>query len=452
MRTTRRVIALLAVLSLLSSSANAGDNPRLAFEEFTLPNGLKVILHEDHTLPIVALNLWYQVGSKDEQAGRSGFAHLFEHLMFMGTERVPNFDVVMEGGGAWNNASTSEDRTNYYSVGPANMLDTLLWLDADRLDSLDDTMTQAKLDLQRDVVRNERRQSYENQPYGQTWLIIPNEMYPKGHPYHDPVIGSHEDLEAATVDDVVSFFRTWYVPSNASLVLAGDFDSAKAKSLIEAYFGVIAAGEDQAAPADIALPTIKAKTMAITDDVQLPQVTMVWHSPAFLKPGDAELDVASSVLAGSKNSRLYKSLVYDQEIANDVSAYQASMMLSSLFIIEATAQPGHTIEELEAAIDVELEKLRTEAPTQRELDRAKNNIEVNFVRRIESVRARADLLNSYFFHTGSADYLQQDLARYQAIVLGDVTKIVSETLLGEHRFTLETRPQAAAAENTGGQQ
>jgi len=452
MNRLRQTLILIAVTGLLSGRASATDNPRLAFEEVTLANGMKVVLHEDHTLPIVALNLWYKVGSRDEQPGRSGFAHLFEHLMFMGTERVPNFDVVMEGGGAWNNASTSEDRTNYYSVGPANMVDTLLWLDADRLDSLDDTMTQAKLDLQRDVVRNERRQSYENQPYGQTWLIIPNEMYPEGHPYHDPVIGSHEDLESATVDDVVSFFRTWYIPANASLVLAGDFDPEKVKPLIEDYFGSIESNPPPASLGEVPMPTFAAKTVAITDDVQLPQVTMVWHSAPFMKPGDAELDVASSVLAGSKNSRLYKSLVYDKEIANDVSAYQASMSLSSLFIIEATAQPGHTLEELEAAIDAELQTLRTEVPTQRELDRAKNNIETNFVRRIEAVNARADLLNQYLFLTGSPDYLQQDLARYQAITPEDVQKVVSETLLEGNRFTLETRPEPAALEATGGQE
>lgn len=252
-------------------------------ETYTLPNGLTVTLHEDHTLPQVVVNVRVGVGSKDERDGRSGFAHLFEHLMFMGTERVPNsqFDVIMESGGGWNNAWTSADLTNYYSVGPSALLPTLLWLDADRFDALSRTMTQEKLDLQRDVVRNERREGIDNEPYGIAEILIAETLYPDGHPYHHTTIGSHEDLEAATLQDVIDFFDTYYVPSNLQLVVAGDFDPAEARPLIDRLFGAISEEPvpfHRAAPPNV---VTEPRTVVTEDRVEHPRLHLVWTSPAY---------------------------------------------------------------------------------------------------------------------------------------------------------------------------
>src|SRR4051812_2839884 len=306
---------------------------KIDFETFVLPNGLTVILHVDRGSPLVAVNLWYHVGSKDEEPGRTGFAHLFEHLMFMGSKNAPypSFDTIMEAWGGHNNGTTSNDRTNYYEIGPTNLLETMLWLEADRLATLAEVITDEELERLRKVVQNERRQSYENRPYGQSELAIPDAMYPADHPYHWPTIGSHEDLEAAGLQDVRDFFTRFYLPSNASLVVAGDFDLPTGRALVEKYFGWI---PKRPAPARRTPPpaTItENKDITLTDRVQLPRLRLCWHSPALFAAGDADLDLAAQVLGGGKSSRLYKTLVFEQRLAQDAFAYQSSQMLGSLF-------------------------------------------------------------------------------------------------------------------------
>ena len=319
----------------------------IAFDTFVLANGLPVILHVDRSSPLVAVDVWYHVGSKDESPGRTGFAHLFEHLMFMGSRNAPYpaFDSIMESWGGHNNGTTSNDRTNYYEIGPRNLLETFLWLEADRLATLSEVITDEELERQRKVVQNERRQSYENRPYGRAELAIPEAMYPPEHPYHWPTIGSHADLEAATVADVRAFFERFYRPSNASLVVAGDFDPAEARALVEKYFGWQPRLPPPARAPQPAEPRLARDIeIALTDRVQLPRLRLSWHAPALFAPGDADLDMAAHVLGGGKSSRLYRSLVFDKRIAQDVFAYQGSQMLGSLFQVGATAKPGHDLD------------------------------------------------------------------------------------------------------------
>jgi len=413
------------------------------YEKYQLPNGLTVILHEDHRLPVATINLWYYVGSKDEVSGRSGFAHLFEHLMFMGTERVPggDFDTIMEGGGGWNNATTSEDRTNYFSYGPANLLKTLLWLDADRLQDLGHKMNQEKLDKQREVVRNERRQSYENRPYGPAELRIPELMFPPGHPYHIPVIGTHQDLIAATVEDVKDFFARYYVPCNAALVVAGDFQPAEIKPGIAELFGTLPRGSE---PPRRDSPPVKLDRIirnTLSDAVQFAKVYVVYHSPAAFQPGDAEMDLIAATLADGITSRLYQALVYEQSLASEVTARQESMLLGSLFAIEATAKPGVELDRIEQVIDEVLATYRQAGPTPQELERHKAGIEFATINRLQSVTAKADALNQYQFFFGEPNSFRRDLDRYRRASVEDVKDWAGKVLTPEARLVLRVLPE-----------
>lgn len=436
------------LLLALSGAAQAQD-PALSipYESYMLDNGMNVILLEDHSLPQVTLNIWYGVGSRNEADGRTGFAHLFEHLMFMGTTRLPDsgFDDLMESHGGWNNAWTSEDWTDYYSVGPSNLLTTLLWMDADRMEGLDGAMTQDKLDLQREVVRNERRQSVEDAPYGVLWLEMNGALYPPGHPYAHTVIGSHEDLQAATLQDVVDFFGTWYVPNNASLVVAGDFDPAEIKPVIQQTFGSLEPGElpDVPAPAPVDTPT--TPLMELTDQVTIPMTTLTWHSPAALQPGDAEHDLLAAILAGGRSSRLYQRMVHTDEAALEVDAYQFSQLYSSVFMIQALPTEGHTIEELEAVIWEELAKLAADGPTPEELERVVNQYEVGFLESLESLSGRASALNRYYWLTGTPDYIATDLARYTNATAEAIQAVAADLTL-DRAAVLRVRPEAAAEE------
>ncbi len=327
-----------------SAGAPARTTPlTVPFTQFTLPNGLHVILHEDHTVPLATVNVWYHVGSAREKPGRTGFAHLFEHLMFEGSAHVKEgeFDTLLESVGATNNGSTETDRTNYYIDTPSNALELALFLESDRMGFLLDSMSPERVNGQRDVVKNERRQSVENTPYGSASIEMDKLLYPPGHPYSWPTIGYMEDLTAASYDDVVEFFRKYYQPANASLVIAGDIDPAKTRSLVEKWFVDVKAGTGVVPPIDYPhamLTEVKRKT--IQDRVQLPRLYISWLTPAFYEPGDAELDIVSQILAGGKNSRLYKRLVYDLQIAQDVNAFQASSALGSQFQIIVTARPA----------------------------------------------------------------------------------------------------------------
>ena len=437
--------ALLLPASLLAQPAAPLQLP---YPQFTLPNGLHVILHEDHSTPIVSVNVWYHVGSAREKAGRTGFAHLFEHLMFTGSGHVAEgeFDTLLEAAGGNNNGSTENDRTNYVIDLPSNALELALFLESDRMGFLVDSMSQARLDQQRDVVKNERRQSLENRPYGVAeGQVLTELLYPEGHPYHWPVVGYMDDLTAASYDDVVAFFKTYYAPGNASLVLAGDLDPAQAKALVEKWFGDVKAG---APVAPITIPGVMltaVKQQTITDRVQLPRVYLAWLTPHALAPGDAAMDLVGYVLAGGKNSRLYKRLVYDLQIAQNVVAYQNSQALSSYFLIRATPQPGHTTDELQVVIDEEIEKLRNEPPTDREVERALNQIESSFYKSLERVggfSGKADQLNNYYTGTGNPDWFNEDLSRYRSLSPTDIRAAVQAFLPRDRRVELTVMPES----------
>jgi len=436
----RQMLAFVLACGLLSSAVSAQQVP---YEKYTLPNGMTVILHEDHTLPVASANIWYYVGSKDERPRRSGFAHLFEHLMFMGTQRVPgsDFDNVMEAGGGWNNASTSEDRTNYFEAGPAELLPRLLWLEGDRLEDLGKAMTQEKLDKQRDIVRNERRQSYENRPYGKSQLRVYEMMFPQGHPYHIPVIGTHEDLEAATVDDVKNFFATYYVPNNASLVVAGDFNPTEIKPIINDLFGTLPRGSDALHAMADPVHLEDVIRLTETDNVQFSRTTTVYHSPAQYAPGDAEMELAAAVLTSGISSRLYQKLIYENELATDVSAYQSSMLLGSLFYIEATAKQGISLDTLEAAIDEVVGEFVAKGPTDEELERQKAQIEFRMLTRLQSIMTKADLLNQYQFFFGEPDSFKRDLDRYRNATSDSVRQWAVKTLTQDRRLILRVIPE-----------
>jgi zinc protease len=399
------------------------------------------------------VNVWYHVGSGREKPGRTGFAHLFEHLMFMGSghAKYGDFDRLLESAGGTNNASTAEDRTNYFTDVPSNALDLALFLESDRMGYLLDAMSPKTVDAQRDVVKNERRESFENAPYGMASLELSQLLYPKGHPYSWPVIGYMEDLTAASYEDVVEFFKLYYQPSNASLVIAGDIDSAKARAAVEKWFADVKPGATKVPPVEYPkaeLTEVKRKT--IQDRVQLPRLYLAWLTPPQFKPGDAELDILSQLLAGGKNSRLYKRLVYDLQIAQDVTAFQASKQLSSEYDIIVTARPtpaGTTVaaqlDRIRGIVDEELMKIQQTPPTAREFQRAINQIESSFYDRMERIGGGsgiADQMNTYYTYTGEPNYFNADLSRYRAIAPADVTGTAAKYLPIGRRVELIVEP------------
>lgn len=439
-----RIIAVLIALGLLSAGPLplAAQNLRVPYQLFTLPNGLQVILHEDHSVPVVAVNTWFHVGSADEQPGRTGFAHLFEHIMFMGSQHVPTgeFDRQLEAAGADNNGSTTEDRTNYYEDGPANALALMLYLDSDRLGFLLPEITPDKVDLQRGVVQNERRQSYENRPYGLAQENILQRLYPAGHPYHWPVIGSMTDLQAATIEDVRRFFQTYYTPNNATLAIAGDITPRDARQLVERYFGDIPRGPAVTRRPPPAVELGDVVNAVIEDRVQVPRVYDAWHSVKAFDPDDATLDVVANVLAGGRSSRLYRRLVYELQVATDVVAFQDGSRIDGKFEIYATARPGHALDELQAVIDQELKKLAEQGPTVREVERAQNGFEAQFMSRMEQVGGKADQLNFYNYFVGTPDYFQKDLDRYHRVTPAAVKRAAHRYLADLPRVLLSVVP------------
>ncbi|HUP20092.1 MAG TPA: pitrilysin family protein [Gemmatimonadota bacterium] len=445
----RRFLTLAALALLLPAPAARGQESRIEVPHtrFVLPNGLNVILHEDSTIPTVSVNVWYHVGSGRETPGRTGFAHLFAHIMFEGSGHVPEgmFDVWLEAAGGDNNGSTNSDRTNYWENIPSNALELALFLESDRMGWLLDAMSPEKVDGQRDVVKNERRQSYENRPYGMAYLLLGENLYPPEHPYHWPTIGYMEDLTAASYEDVVEFHRDYYGPGNASLSIAGDIDVEEARALVEKWFGEIPAGRPVSPLGRPAAWLGEERRVVHEDRVQLPRVYACWLTPPHLTPGDAELDVLSNVLAGGKNSRLYKRMVYDMQIAQDVSAFQGSSKLSSEFCVVATARAGHSLAELEAVMDEEIARIAAEPPTEREVQRAVNQYEAGFLDRLERVGGfggKADALNAYYFATGNPDWFNEDLSRYRALDPPDVQAAARTWLTPGGRVVLEVVPQS----------
>jgi zinc protease len=427
----------------LATSLGAQVTPKIQFEKYKLPNGLEVILHEDHSTPIVAVDTWYHVGSGDEQVGRTGFAHLFEHIMFMGSQNVPvgAFDEMLEAAGANNNGSTTEDRTNYYETLPSNALQLALWLDADRMGFLLPTMDLPKVNLQRDVVKNERRQRVDNQPYGRADEIILAALYPKSHPYSWPVIGSMADLSAASLADVQNFFRTYYAPNNATLTIAGDFDPAAVKKMVAQYFGSIPRGPQVKRRTTVPAVVIPRDTFLVLEDkVQLPRLFYTWHSVKGFSKDDAALDILAQVLAGDKNSRLYKKLVYELQTAQSVSAFQDGSRLDGKFQIDVTPKPGQKVSDIDRVVQAQIDSVIGNGIKPRELQRAQNVYKAGFLNRLASVLGKAEVLNSYNYFVGNPDFVQQDAARYERVTTADVQR-VAKTYLGRPKIILTVVPE-----------
>jgi len=427
--------------------AAAPTAPSLSIEKARLGNGLEVILHEDHRTPIVTVNVWYHVGSKDEAAGKNGFAHLFEHLMFQGSKHVPEdayFRYLERVGATDVNGSTSNDRTNYHETVPKNRLSLALWLESDRMGFLLSHVDEATFLGQRDVVKNERRQNYENAPYGLVEQYIYERLYPAGHPYRLLTIGTPHDLDAAALEDVKSFFRTWYAPNNATLVVAGDIDPAKTRELVEKYFGPIPSGSLPARAVPTGVTLEKEARLDVVAGVELPRVYLTWPTPPTFAPGDGELDLVAHVLSSGKTSRLYKKLVYDLQIAQDVSAYQSSRQLGSTFEIVATAQPGHTAQEMLKAIDEELSLLRSSGVKDAELAHAKTSVLSDLTFGLEKNASRADQINSYNQFTGDPNYLPKDIARYEQAGAGALQDAARRLLPPDKRVVTFVTPDKGA--------
>jgi zinc protease len=430
------------------SSAQRITVPDIPYEKYKLKNGLEVILSENHRLPIVAVNLWYHVGPANERPGHTGFAHLFEHLMFEGSKHVgekAHFRYMEAAGGTNINGTTEFDRTNYFETVPSNELEKALWLESDRMGFLLDSLDEAKLANQKDVVRNERRQRTENEPYGLADEALFHALFPPAHPYHGHVTGSHADIEAAQLSDVRDFFKLYYAPNNASLTIAGDIDKGSVRALVEKYFGPL--------PAGLPVPTIDVKApeinserrLVVTDKVDLPRVYIAWITDPVFKPGDAAEQLLGRILGGgrSKSSRLYQHLVHGKEVAQDVHAEQYTLALGSIFFIQVTAKQGVSPEQIEAAIDEEMAVLQGKGPTQEELDRERNVIEARMIRRLDKLGGLggvADRLNLYNHYVGDPGFLQKDIDRYQRVTVRDVQAVAQQKLGKNSRVVIYCVP------------
>jgi zinc protease len=419
----------------------------IPYTKHSLPNGLDVLVHTDRHLPMVAVSVWYHVGSKNERPGRTGFAHLFEHLMFEGSAHHPNgYFPPLQRAGALLNGSTNPDRTNYWEVVPTGALDLALWMESDRMGHLLPAITEERFQNQRDVVLNERRQNYENRPYGMAGIAISAALFPPGHPYHWPTIGSPDDLNASTLEEVHAFFRRYYHPANASLALAGDIDEAEGIALAERYFGDIPAGAAVGA-VEATASLAESRRIVLEDRVQLPRLYLAWHSPRMFAPGDAELDLAADLLTHGKTSRLYKALVYDSRVAVDVSAYQGSRELSGVFQITATAAPGHALAEIEPVIARTLQDVAGSGPTAAELARSLAQTEAHFIYRVQSIGGfggKADQLNAYNVLAGDPGFLASDRGRYEAVTADGLAQTVGRWLAGRPCVALSVVPRGAA--------
>jgi len=440
-------VLLLLVISATNQATRAQSParklPTIPFEKYKLKNGLEVILSENHTLPLVSVNLWYHVGPANEKAGRTGFAHLFEHMMFEGSQHVggkAHFSYLEAAGATDINGTTNFDRTNYYETVPSNQLELALWLESDRMGYLLGTLDIEKLANQRDVVRNERRQSVENAPYGLAEEALVHLSLPKSHPYYAEVIGSHADVEAAKLEDVREFFQQYYTPNNATMAIVGDFDKTAIKTLVEKYFGSIPAGP--AVPRiDVTTPPITSERRAtVTDQVELPRVYMGWITPPVFSAGDAECNFYSQILGGGKSSRLYKSLVYEKQIAQDVSTSMEETKLGSLFELITTAKPGVKPEDLEKAIDEVITKLAADGPTGAEVERARNLTETALVRGLQRTNGVANRLNYYNQFLGTADYFAKDIARFDAVKPADVQRVAQTVFKKDARSVIYAVP------------
>ena len=441
----------LAILPPVQAQQSAA--PKIEFEKYTLPNGLQVILHVDRKLPVVHVNQWFFVGSANERLGRSGFAHLFEHMMFQGSKNANKeyFEYVesaganlLEGGV---NGTTNQDRTNYFATVPSGNLENLLWLEADRLATLTEVVDKAKFDNQVMVVQNERRQGLENQPYGRAFKLILQNLYPVGHPYHTDVIGEHTDLTASTVEDVKDFFKTYYSPNNLSLVIAGDFDPAEAKRLVEKYFGTIPPGPALDRPAKAAVQLNAEKIVEVRDRVPQERTYFAWHTPAYFDPGDAELELAATILTDGLSARLTRALIYDRQLASNVAAFQSGQPLAGNFAMWVTARPGVELRQIEQVVGDEIARLAKEGPTQVELDRAKTKWESGFISGLENIGGfggKSDRLNQYNTYLGDPGKFEADLARRRNATIDGVRSAVDRYLNTKNRVLVRFHPEKSS--------
>jgi zinc protease len=453
-RASRSGLRALVVVLALAVAPGAGfpmrvaaqqiTPPKLVFEKYVLPNGLQVILHEDHATPVVAVNMWYHVGSKNEKRGKTGFAHLFEHMMFQGSQHHDtDWFKALEAMGATDlNGTTNSDRTNYFQTVPTHMLERTLWLEADRMGWLLPSMTQERLDNQREVVKNERRQRVDNQPFGLVQERITSALYPTNHPYSWPVIGYMEDLTAASKSDVEEFFKQYYGPNNATLVIAGDIDPAKTKALVEKYFGSIPPGPPVGRAKEWIPELDRELRLEMNDRISLPRIYVVWPAPGRFTEAEARLDVLAGALAGGKSSRLYKRLVYDMKVAQDVSAFHGGSEISGTFNVTVTAAPGHSLDEIEPVIREEIEKIKSQGPTADEVERERTGILAGFLRGLERIGGfggKSDLLATYNTFLGDPNYVEKDFARYQAVTPA-AAQAAANRWLGNGRIVMRVEP------------
>ena len=420
----------------------------IPFTHRTLDNGLDVLVHQDRNCPIVAVNVWYHVGSKNEKPGLTGFAHLFEHLMFEGSQHHDKgYFGPLQDAGASLNGSTNADRTNYWETVPREALDLALWLESDRMGHLLPALTDAKLANQRDVVLNERRQNYENRPYGRASFALLGALYAPDHPYHWPTIGWPDDIAAASLADVSAFFARYYHPANATLALAGDIDARDAIDRAEAFFGDIPAGPavEAVRPPAPALP--QRLRLVLEDRVELPRLYMAWHSPALFADGDADFDLLGEILGGGKTSRLYKRLVFDERVATELVASQASREAGSMFQVVATAAPRRQLSEILDIVDAELASLAADGPSDDEVERVKAQAESAFIMRLQHLGGfggRADQLNAYQTYLGDPAAFGADLDRYLRATRASIAAAAG-MLLERHRVELSVVPEAQQA-------
>ena len=437
---------------LMVAAASTSAQPALQIDQYRLPNGLTVILHEDHSVPVTAVQMMYHVGSKNEKPKRTGFAHLFEHVMFKGSEHVADgehFKLLQEIGASIN-GSTSEDRTNYFEVVPSNYVELALYMESDRMGFLLPALTQSKLDNQRDVVKNERRQNYDNQPYGTSREKLAKALYPPTHPYSWPVIGYMEDLSAAALEDVKEFFRLYYAPNNACLVIVGNFDPKQTREWVEKYFGPIPAGKPIDRPKVQTVTLQEDKRMVFEDKVQLPRLFMNWPSAPMQTREDAVLDVLTDILSVGKNSRLYKTLVYDRQIAQSAQAYQNGAEIAGVAGVDVTAKPGKSLVEIEAAVNEVLADVMNKGVTEKEIQTSMNNKEVQLIRRRATVLGLASTLATYHTLTGDAQNFNRELDRFKGITPEEV-QAAAKRAFGGRKVVLSVVPQGKvelAAEGT----
>jgi zinc protease len=447
-----RRAAFVCLLLFGADAARAAEgDPSLKVERYKLENGLEVILHPDHTVPLAYVSVWYHVASGDEVPGKSGFAHLFEHMMFQGSRHVgedKHFEILRQIGASEVNGTTNTDRTNYFQQVPSHQLEVALWLESDRMGYMLPLLTQKSLDNQREVVRNERRQRYDNVPYGKARFVLGELLYAEGHPYRHLTIGRHEDLERATLEDVKSFFKKWYVPANATLLIAGDIDVPQVKKQIEKWFGTFPKAVKPARRPVPPTPVTSTKRQEITDNfARLRRVHYAWHTPKAFAPGDSEMDILASVLGRPGTGRLYKILVHEKQWAQSVNVFQHSMGFSSVFHVSVDLKPDADMKAVEAILDQEIGRAMKEPISERERQRVVTEIEASFVRGLETLEGRGELLQLYNHYLGEPDSFTRHLDSFRKATAEDVRAAAAKHLRKQNRvevITLPGRPPATA--------